>query len=182
MQNFFVSKGWIVASKLKVGDKLHTKEGEIQRIKEVSIERLARPVKVYNLEVDEEHTYYVSDSEVLVHNGCDIVEMDPNDINYSQSSINRKFDTPDGKISIDKAVHLGPEQVDEFPPISVLDMKGQYVVRNGNSRLYIAKETKAEKIKVIIIIETSVEAYNDLIRRLRNNGYGNNGSSEPPKH
>ena len=63
-------KGWIVASQLENGDKLHTRDGKIQVVKEVSVEKLEAPVKVYNFEVDEQHTYYVSDSEVLVHNEC----------------------------------------------------------------------------------------------------------------
>lgn len=58
-----------------------TKDGQIQVVKEVSVEKLDEPVRVYNLEVDNQHTYYVSDSEVLVHNEC----------TWNKGS----FDTPD---------------------------------------------------------------------------------------
>ena len=34
------------------------------------MENLDEAVKVYNLEIEESHTYYVSANEVLVHNGC----------------------------------------------------------------------------------------------------------------
>lgn len=34
------------------------------------MEQLDEPVKVYNLEIEDSHTYYVSADDVLVHNAC----------------------------------------------------------------------------------------------------------------
>jgi RHS repeat-associated protein len=62
------------------------------------------------------------------------LEANPKDINFSQRSINRSFDTPDGKKSIEKVFRQGPDQVDDFPPIKVVDVKGKLVARDGNSR------------------------------------------------
>ncbi len=90
------------------------------------------------------------------------------------------FDTLNGKIFIEKAIHQGSVQVENFPPISVIEVDGQYVVRDGNSRLLIAQKTKAKKIKVII--ETALDACRDLNRRLKENGYKNGGSNKQPKH
>lgn len=181
---FYVEgKGWCAAAELEVGDICRTKDGQIEAVAGVVIEQQEEPVKVYNLTIEDNHTYYVSIDEVLVHNGCgnaDITEMSPSDINYSQATINPRFDTPNGKVSVEKAIRQGPEQVEDFPPITVLEMKGQYVVRDGNSRLYIANETKAKQIKVII--ESSLDAYSDLLKRLRRSGYDNQGSPKPPKH
>ena len=182
---FYVEgKGWCAAAELETGDICKTKEGQTEVVASVVIEQQEEPVKVYNLTIEDNHTYYVSVDKVLVHNeGCgsgNITEMNPSDINYSQATINPKFDTPNGKVSIEKAIRQGPEQVEDFPPITVLEMKGKYVVRDGNSRLYIANETKAKQIKVII--ESSLDAYADLLKRLRSNGYGNQGSTKPPKH
>jgi hypothetical protein len=37
-------------------------------IDEIKCEKLKTPIKVYNFEVEDFHTYFVSDLEVLVHN------------------------------------------------------------------------------------------------------------------
>ncbi|WP_374019757.1 hypothetical protein ABU162_08915 [Paenibacillus thiaminolyticus] len=108
----------------------------------------------------------------------DILEVNPKDINFAQISINKSFDTPDGKLSITKVIRQGAEQVKDFPPISVIDVKGQLVARDGNSRLYVARSTKAEKIKVKI--ETDIDSFKDLTKRLRNNNLPNNGSNKLP--
>ncbi|GED57617.1 hypothetical protein AA984_17645 [Brevibacillus formosus] len=108
----------------------------------------------------------------------DVIEVNPKDVNFAQISINRSFDTPNGKIPIKKAIQQGPEQVKNFPPISVVNVKGQLVARDGNSRLYVALETKAEKIKVRI--EKDIDSFRDLTKRLRNNGLPNEGTMKPP--
>ncbi|WP_242847863.1 polymorphic toxin-type HINT domain-containing protein, partial [Fervidicella metallireducens] len=56
--------------KLRAGDKLLLRSGKIVIVEMVQHEMLERPVKVYNFEVKDWHTYYVSDSSVLVHNKC----------------------------------------------------------------------------------------------------------------
>lgn len=48
--------------------------------------------------------------------------------------------------------------------ISVVEVKGKYVVRDGNLRLPAAQETKAKSIQVII--ETSMDAWRNLTKRL----------------
>ena len=86
---------------------LRTQDGQTETVKDVQIENLCESVKVYNLEIEDSYTYYVSADEVLVHNGCgdgDIFELDPKEINFSQRTVNRKFDTPNGKIPIEKAL------------------------------------------------------------------------------
>ena len=181
---FYVEgKGWCAAAELEAGDVLRTQDGNVEIVSAVEIVQLDETVKVYNLEIEDSHTYYVSAEGVLVHNDCDgaeIIELDPKEINFSQETINPMFDTPDGKVAIEKLKRQGPKQVENFPPIRVMKIKGQYVVRDGNSRLYLARKTKARKIKVII--ETSHEALQDLLSRLRRNGYGIQGSPDVPTH
>ena len=68
---FYVEgKGWTAAAELKSGDVLHTKDGETETVSGVEVEKLEEAVKVYNLEVEDSHTYYVSVDRVLVHNKC----------------------------------------------------------------------------------------------------------------
>ena len=60
---------WKAASNLIAGDKLLTEDGRVIYVEEVRIERLAKNIKVYNLEIGDLHTYFVTGG-VLVHNGC----------------------------------------------------------------------------------------------------------------
>lgn len=63
-------KGWTAACHLRAGDILVTVNGEYVIVERVQHEILENPVKVYNFEVEEFHTYYVSNIGVLVHNNC----------------------------------------------------------------------------------------------------------------
>ncbi|MCL6458432.1 MAG: HINT domain-containing protein, partial [Gorillibacterium sp.] len=59
-------KGWTFVKDLKVGDLLVQSDGHTLRIE--SIELLHKQVTVYNMTVDEFHTYFVSDLGIWVHN------------------------------------------------------------------------------------------------------------------
>jgi RHS repeat-associated protein len=68
---FYVSqKGWTSAIQLRAGDKLVLRSGEIVIIEQTQHEVLENPIPVYNFEVADWHTYYVTESDVLVHNAC----------------------------------------------------------------------------------------------------------------
>lgn len=69
---FYVpQKGWTKAIELRAGDILVTNNGEYVILEKTEHEILESPVKVFNFEVEEYHTYYVgSASFVLVHNSC----------------------------------------------------------------------------------------------------------------
>ena len=62
-------KGWTSAIKLRAGDQLQLVNGEYVTVEKVQHELLEEPVKIYNFEVEDFHTYYVgTDLQVLVHN------------------------------------------------------------------------------------------------------------------
>ena len=62
-------RGWTSAIKLRAGDKLQLVNGEYVTVEKVQHELLEEPVKIYNFEVEDFHTYYVgTDCSVLVHN------------------------------------------------------------------------------------------------------------------
>jgi len=63
-------KGWTAAVHLRAGDILVLVNGEYVVVEQVQHEILERPVKVYNFQVVDYHTYYVADAGVLVHNKC----------------------------------------------------------------------------------------------------------------
>lgn len=65
-----VNGAWICAGELKVCDKVLLSNGTTAIIEAVEVERLSKPETTYNFEVADSHTYYVSDSKILVHNMC----------------------------------------------------------------------------------------------------------------
>ena len=68
---FYVEgRGWTEASSLKEGDEVRTADGSAAAVEASESIKLSEPVKVYNFEVEDFHTYYVSEQKVLVHNTC----------------------------------------------------------------------------------------------------------------
>ena len=65
-----IGKGWVAAGDMEVGDKVYLYSGEGREIKELKFEHLDSPIKVYNFEVEDWHTYFVSEQDVFVHNSC----------------------------------------------------------------------------------------------------------------
>jgi len=74
-QNIFVTaehpfyidgKGWIKVKNIQIGDVLKTKNGSIERVLNIKNESYEGPV--YNVEVEGNHNYFVTSSNVLVHN------------------------------------------------------------------------------------------------------------------
>ena len=64
-------KGWTSARDLCAGDEVVLQSGDVGVVTSVEGESLGEPVAVYNLEVEDWHTYYVGDAGLLVHNLCD---------------------------------------------------------------------------------------------------------------
>ena len=68
---FYVPKvGWTSATHLRAGDILVLVSGEYVVVEQIQHEILEAPVTIYNFQVQDAHTYYVSESGVLVHNEC----------------------------------------------------------------------------------------------------------------
>ena len=68
---FYVDKlGWTLAKNLRAGDVLVLSNGEFVVVEWIQHEILENPIKVYNFEVEDFHTYFVGESSVLVHNMC----------------------------------------------------------------------------------------------------------------
>jgi hypothetical protein len=64
-------KGWVAAKELAKGDRLITPDEKVAVVGEVRVEAVrGPPVAVYNLEVENTHTYFVGKQGVWVHNAC----------------------------------------------------------------------------------------------------------------
>lgn len=61
-------KGWIEAIDVLPGDNLTRSDGTTVQVEKIWHEKCKESTKVYNLEIDEVHTYYVTREEILVHN------------------------------------------------------------------------------------------------------------------
>ena len=74
---FWVENRWVSAKDLEAGDMLTLADGSVARVSRVYGEKLDEAVIVYNFEVEDFHTYYVTEAGVLVHNanaygGCGV--------------------------------------------------------------------------------------------------------------
>ena len=75
---FWVENEWVTADKLKAGDVLTLADGTTCAIDRVYAEFSDKAITVYNFEVADFHSYYVTDTGVLVHNA-----------NYSKNHLNK---------------------------------------------------------------------------------------------
>jgi RHS repeat-associated protein len=64
---FYVEgKGWVKVKNIEVGEVLKTKNGSIERVTNIKSENYEG--NVYNIEVEGNHNYFVTSSNILVHN------------------------------------------------------------------------------------------------------------------
>ena len=93
--------GWIDAVHLRAGDILVLVNGEYVVVEKIQHELLEEPINVYNFNVDEFHTYFVSGIGVLVHNMCKKTLSKPRfDENQSALLKMAKQDRKNGGISL----------------------------------------------------------------------------------
>ncbi len=64
---------WVKAGSLQIGDYVVDSNGNRQVVQDTNVNNYEYPVKVYNFTVENNHTYYVGDDEILVHNKCNDV-------------------------------------------------------------------------------------------------------------
>ena len=77
---FWVEDKWVSAKDLRAGDILTLADGSNTTITKVYGEKLDEAVIVYNFEVEDFHTYFITSSEILVHNAnCNYYENVVND-------------------------------------------------------------------------------------------------------
>ncbi|WP_043581898.1 S8 family serine peptidase [Acetivibrio clariflavus] len=68
---FFTDSGWWKSAKnIKVGDRILTSDGELKEVTATRVVELEEAVRIYNLNVEDYHTYFVGTNGLLVHNNC----------------------------------------------------------------------------------------------------------------
>ena len=103
---YVVDYGFKYASELKIGDKVKSVDGDIYEVSNVDSEKLAKPVKVYNFEVEDWHTYFVSINSLLVHNQC-INNASNNTVNGNGANKTSSFDKWLNKGETNNKVYYG---------------------------------------------------------------------------
>lgn len=145
---FYVEgKGWCAAAELRAGDVLHTQDGDLEIVSEVEAEQLNETVTVYNLEIEDSHTYYVSADEVLVHNVCgdSNVQLSEEEIKNAMAGASLKTQQKSVSIPvIQEYLNRIMNGEKDVPPIKV---DGDIMV-DGNHR-YIASILAGIKIDII---------------------------------
>jgi len=90
--------GWVEVEKLESGEFLRTRSGEL---KVESLEKLDGVHRVFNIEVEGEHCYFVSKDEVLSHNNCPGTSSAPNRTPLKTGDyFEHTIDTPKGPVDI----------------------------------------------------------------------------------
>ena len=79
---YVVGRGFVKAEDLRIGYTLLQLDGSTEKISRIVVENLGAPVKVYNFEVEDWHTYYVSEIFCLVQNDCVGIESGSRFGNY----------------------------------------------------------------------------------------------------
>ena len=142
---------------LAEGDEVYLIDGSTAYVAGAELEKLAEPIKVYNLEVADFNTYFVGDEAVLVHNypsdaGDDIrqatTNVDPQDIRFSQDSISSRFKNGNTVSETIDNLKTGELTANDFPNIRVVERDGKLYTLD-NRRLYCFQEAGLESIPVI---------------------------------
>ena len=71
-QVYVIDKGWVRAYDLKVGDKMLSSSKKVIDITNIERKNYEGGISTYNLTVDGNSNYYVSEIQVLVHNAPSI--------------------------------------------------------------------------------------------------------------
>lgn len=151
---FYVKdEGFIVAGKLYIGDKLFDSNSKTVIVENVQFENTDEPIKVYNFQVEDFHTYHVGSYGVCVHNASDAYKIlrkaSPSaEIKDAINSGDKKIDPVYGyevdKLEADHIMSL--KEITEQPGFDKLSLSDQIEVANTPENFMgLGKRTNASK-------------------------------------
>ena len=143
---FFVkNQGFIKAGELIVGDELLDVNGNVLLVENFDVEFTDKPVKVYNFQVEDFHTYHVSGLAILVHNANDYAN--PRTQNTSDLNIQKIKETKyDGTIRTGGRSG-GSRPLEGQPNTYVNTESGHKLVYGADGRLNLDISTKGVKAR-----------------------------------
>ncbi|MDY5286184.1 MAG: polymorphic toxin-type HINT domain-containing protein [Lentihominibacter sp.] len=160
--------GWTNAYDLKAGDKVRLEDGTTGTVEKTKHVALDTPVTVYNFEVEDFHTYYVSEQKVLVHNTCAATakntQVAKSSNNYVSSNDTKALPAPKSK-----SYMTGAEGEEELKQLVggksqkhfSTSIGGRFVDQYSNN---IAHEAKVGYVPLTKRIRTQVEKDAELMR------------------
>ena len=144
--------GWVAAGQLKPGDRLAGKDGPVT-VESVTAD--STPTAVYNLDVDEDHQYLVTDLGALAHNTCPDPIIDAQDISIAKNVSSSDpvigiFDIETGKVwtapsseladggggHIDLLTKIFGEDADATDDGEYLNLRGFVVTKNQTTGVF----------------------------------------------
>ena len=82
---YVVGKGWTYAKDIAIGDQLKYYNDNTVEVTSIQEEQLQDTINVFNLEVEDGHTYFVSENDIWVHNmGCGVNELEAAGTAYTE--------------------------------------------------------------------------------------------------
>ena len=132
---FYVDgSGWIPAGSLDTSDRLLAADGTDIRIKDIWVENLEETITVYNFQVEDYHTYFVGDTQILVHNTCSAGDVAGTIGNQGGSGKSRANLTEGGKNSNEFFIDDWTGYPEELPkpegPFRILEGEEYNAARN----------------------------------------------------
>ena len=121
---------WVDMGDLKVGERLSLTSGTAT-VTATRTELLSEPVKVYNFQVADWHTYYAAPEAdkpfVWVHNAnYTIGTIDPKKVRFSQDSVSATFKDGRSVGDLRKALVAGTTTAKDVEPIRLFMRKGDF--------------------------------------------------------
>ncbi|MGG1617123.1 polymorphic toxin-type HINT domain-containing protein [Paenibacillus sp. NRS-1782] len=159
---FYVKdKGWTFVKDLKPGDLLVQSDGNTLKVDSIELEQ--KQVRVYNMTVDEFHTYFVSDLNIWVHNtNCNLASPKRTNhiLNGDKSGGGHMWPGASGKSVFPKSWHADKimNNVSDIVTDPSLNWaKGRVV--NGVQRYEVIGVRSGVKVKVITDGKDIITAY-----------------------
>ncbi len=128
---YVIGKGWVAAGDLVEGDKVYNLDGSTSTVIGSRVEKLDEPVHVYNLEVEDFHSYFVGCVPILVHN-YQAGDKTPNGWELTQHAADQLNN--DGRFN----GNLSLERLDELA--SSPNLERFIDARTNNINVYVASE------------------------------------------
>ena len=161
---YVVGKGWVAAGDLAVGDSIQAISGDAGVVTGLELEKLDRPISVYNLDVEDFHSYFVADG-VLVHNaGCNNKRvLDETKVKGHKISIDLEMggsQKPNIHILVDKTKYIWNEKFGKF-----LSRTGKELPRSLRGKQLI--EDALKKAVISVKFHLPVQFFQiDLVQRV----------------
>ena len=164
-------QNWIDAGKLTLDSILLSRYDNNLSI--LNLREYEEQATVYNLTVNNNHTYFVGRDGVLGHNsGCEYFKLSPHKIRFTQDSIKQEFKNGRGSLEDTiRGLRSGSISPDNFPAIRILEHNGQ-LWSLDNRRLYVFQQAGI-KIKTEVVFMKNEGIRKEFYRKFNpiNGGY-----------